>query len=80
MKKRKEFSYRALSRLLQLIVLASMVVYQALNQSTKPVYNLKGEKIKEQTMQMKITGSALSTIYSIVVILFGSLYKILAYR
>lgn len=80
MKKKQNFKMAGLSYLFIAIVLASMIVYQILNQLTKPQYNEKGEKIKEQTILMKIQGFIYTTVYSIIVILFGTLYKDLAYK
>ena len=80
MKKKQELKLKCLSYLFIAIVLASMIIYQTLNYATKPKYNEQGDKIVDQTLQMKITGIIYSTIYSIVVILFGNLYKNLAYK
>lgn len=81
MKKKKECTYTFLSYLFLIIVFSSMAIYQTLIFTTKPKIDAEGKPIPgTQTMQMKILGTIYTTVYSVIVVLFGSLYKILAVR
>ena len=60
------------------IVLVAMVLYQYLMKDLKGLYDEEGRQINPPTMQEKILGYIITTVYSGIVIVFGTSYKKLA--
>lgn len=66
------------SYLFILIVLVAMILYQNFSENLSQKVDENGKVIREQTQEMKIKGYIYTFVYSIIVIIFGNLYKILA--
>lgn len=80
MKKRKKLMFESGTYILIAAVVVAMVVYNFMSEAQKAVEDIDGNVIREQTQQMKINGGIISIVYSVVVILFGWLYKLLAQK
>ena len=55
-----------------------MAIYQYRIALTKPKYDAAGNEVVKQTPEMKFEGTVITTIYSVVVVILGNIYKTLA--
>jgi len=73
------FFISAISYIFILIVIIAMVAYQTIVQSTKGTFDEEGNQLVPPTMTDKITGYVYTGTYACVVIIFGQMYKKLAF-
>jgi hypothetical protein len=59
------------------LVIVAMVIYQLMIDKTKGVWE-NGELVTPQTFEQRVTGYVYTSVYSLVVIIFGSIYKWIA--
>ena len=78
MPEKLEKFYDITTRLVFFMVLASMGFYYYVKIDTRPQYNDKGEITKLPTPDQQRFGLIVTTIYSVLVVVLGNIYKELA--
>ena len=79
MPKKRKYAVSIAKFIFLIIVIYAMITYQVLILSTKGKVDLEtGDVIEQPTVNQKLLGYFFTFVYSLVVIIFGTLYKYLA--